>query len=69
MKIFIKKFKDEELYGFTSEADRNESSPHEGEEMAGVSARKVKEWKKIFNDFIKVQEELTKLYENTANQS
>ena len=68
MKIFIKKFKDEELFGFTSEADRNEGSPHKNEEMAGVSARKVKTWKQIFNDFIKVQEELKKLYENTPNK-
>ena len=68
MKIFIKEI-NAQLYKFADEAMRNEDRPRENERMAGVSARKVAEWKKIINQFIEVQSELMTLYENKANQS
>ena len=67
MKIFIRKFEREVLYGFNSEAERNENKPRTGEIMAGLSARKVKEWRKTFKDFINIQQELAKLYEGETD--
>lgn len=69
MKIFIKKFNDETLYGFADEAQRNEDTPRKDERMAGVSARKVKQWRKIIADFVALQNELSEMYENKVNQS
>ena len=67
MNIFIKKILN--VYFFSTEAEVNRSKPVLDERMAAVSARLGATWRKTFDAFVALQEELEKLYENTPNKS
>jgi hypothetical protein len=67
MKVFIRKFEQDVLYGFSDEAERNENRPRKDEKMAGVSARKVAEWRRIIKQFTQMQNELLGLYESQTD--
>ena len=65
MNIFIGKSKLPTLYIFDTEELR--SKPHPDEVVAGVSARKIKNWKKTVLDFMEMQRELSDLYDGKVD--
>lgn len=67
MKIFIREHMG--VYFFQTEAEVNRGVVKGDEHMAAVSARKGAEWRRIFTQFVELQEQLKRLYEGTPNQS
>jgi hypothetical protein len=65
MKIFITNTFN--IFDFKTEAEVNRSTPKGEERMAGLSARKAAEWRRLWDNFVKIQMELKKLYDSTPN--